>query len=100
MEVRKSKQCPSFSGRVPAQLQRSQAPNALFITLPALSFPEEEPDTLSCPRDTLPELLQQMLQAALLTEGKPCLDGDIPETCETLLPAGGHSQEARDGKIM
>ena len=82
-----------------AEVSGPKGPCSLHHT-PAQSFLQEEPDTLSCPRDTLPELLQQMLQAALLTEGKPCLDGDIPETCETLLPAGGHSQEARDGKIM
>ena len=97
-----SQTVPKFLRKRHTQMLRSQAPKALalFITPPALSFPEEEPASLSCPRDRLPEPLLQTLQAALPSEGKPCLDGDIPETYETPLSAGGSSQEPKDGKIM
>lgn len=48
--------CLSFSRRGQAQPERSQTPEApaRFITLPALLFPGDGPDTLSFSRDILP----------------------------------------------
>lgn len=53
-----------------AEVSGPKGPCSLHHT-PAQSFLQEEPDTLSCPRDTLPdELLLQIPLATLPTGGK------------------------------